>query len=516
MTILIIGAVFTESCSENNAEEMPADVVEVLNLAGKNKGDLTQVINYFKDDSLKLQAALFLIGSMKRKGFYKYDLIDRSGKIYHHDYFTVPYPDVLHRKIQYDSSIDKELFYVNRGFQYDYNSITSDNLVENIEYAFKAWHLPWATHLNFAEFCEYILPYRMNEEPLQNWRKEKYESNIHWVTAKMKTSTNLLQLCNIINDSLKRKYLYLHKEMAFYPGTLTVGQANAFNGGRCEDLNMVAAYDMRAVGIPIATEFTPYWANSNYGGHSWLSILNNHRYVPFNAAYDNPSLDSLPFGGAHLAKAFRRNFGFRPESKMKMDYDLSVPSLFTDPQIQDVTSEYLPVSDVEIHFQNEFPEDKIVYLAVLNGKYWKAVQFAKIRNSSAIFKSMSRNTLYAPIITLTSSPQMAGDAFLLSEKGALQNLETDTLQKKSLNLKTKRINWLSEGEPCKIVYWNKVKWTFVGNSKHFSRKKEDIMFENIPSNTIYRIINDSTANKIEGNFGRPFLFNKETKQIMDY
>ena len=54
----------------------------------------------------------------------------------------------------------------------DAKIITSDFLIKNIEDSFNLWKTkPWAAHLNFEEFCEYILPYKCFEpQQLENWR----------------------------------------------------------------------------------------------------------------------------------------------------------------------------------------------------------------------------------------------------------------------------------------------------------------------------------------------------------
>ena len=55
---------------------------------------------------------------------------------------------------------------------YDCHAIKAEYLIENIDLAFAAWQKrPWRHSLSFDEFCEWILPYRIGDEPLENWRK---------------------------------------------------------------------------------------------------------------------------------------------------------------------------------------------------------------------------------------------------------------------------------------------------------------------------------------------------------
>ncbi|WP_347280697.1 hypothetical protein [uncultured Phocaeicola sp.] len=55
---------------------------------------------------------------------------------------------------------------------YDSQVITAEYLIENIDLAFSVWEQrPWAKHYSFDDFCKYILPYRIGDEPLESWRK---------------------------------------------------------------------------------------------------------------------------------------------------------------------------------------------------------------------------------------------------------------------------------------------------------------------------------------------------------
>ena len=52
----------------------------------------------------------------------------------------------------------------------DAEVIDADYLAENIEYAFRAWELPWARDVSFEDFCRYLLPYKMGNEAPERWR----------------------------------------------------------------------------------------------------------------------------------------------------------------------------------------------------------------------------------------------------------------------------------------------------------------------------------------------------------
>lgn len=63
---------------------------------------------------------------------------------------------------------------------YDAKVIRAEFLIHHIDQAFEVWEKrPWNKYLPFDDFCELILPYRVGDEPLEEWRswyKERYES----------------------------------------------------------------------------------------------------------------------------------------------------------------------------------------------------------------------------------------------------------------------------------------------------------------------------------------------------
>ncbi|MDN5289455.1 MAG: Transglutaminase-like superfamily protein, partial [Mucilaginibacter sp.] len=305
----------------NNKNDTPSTDTERLNLAlhfaGGNSAELRKVLDHYssdRKDSLKLRAAYFLINNMIGKGYSQYQEVNSFGSC-SYDLFSrsIGIDSICYFKKRYeDSTHSGKILFTKPVFKEDIKSIKSSELIENIDFAFLAWKLPWAKTLTFGEFEEFVLPYRVEKEPLQNWRKYFF-MNSKWILDRAGATTDRIKIAGIINDSLKRRYKYTNDAISFFPGTFTLKELNASGGGRCGDLNTIAAYWLRAIGIPTASEFSPFWSNSNYGGHSWLSVLDgNGKFVPMNAVYDNPVRDSLPFKDAYLAKAYRWKYAMRP------------------------------------------------------------------------------------------------------------------------------------------------------------------------------------------------------------
>ena len=67
----------------------PPDVAESLSAAGNNRAELEKVIDHYKasGDSLKLDAAYFLIGNMEGHCYATYRLVDSSGIVFYNMLF---------------------------------------------------------------------------------------------------------------------------------------------------------------------------------------------------------------------------------------------------------------------------------------------------------------------------------------------------------------------------------------------------------------------------------------------
>ena len=142
---------------------------DALRMAGDNRAELERVLHHYADDSLKLEAACFLIGNMPAHYSYEGALLDTLYAAFEQFHDSGAY--------------DKKRFSCLRPFPYkklsrvsDLTTVTADYLIENIEYSFKVWReRPWGKHIPFDRFCELILPYRIKDEPLTRWKKAFYE-----------------------------------------------------------------------------------------------------------------------------------------------------------------------------------------------------------------------------------------------------------------------------------------------------------------------------------------------------
>ncbi|HJV77449.1 MAG TPA: hypothetical protein VJ602_03635 [Paludibacter sp.] len=172
-------------------------------LTGKNQRELKKVIRHYsvhRADSLKRKATIFLIENMDAHVLY----VSKSWDDFHVEL------DAFYRKENRSSELInrfKALYakYAN-GLQdityvSDMQMVSAQFLIANIDQTFQAWKSPYSHDLNFADFCEYILPYRVATEPLSDWRVEfnKYFiPNLYARIKERKDSISTRNICNVL------------------------------------------------------------------------------------------------------------------------------------------------------------------------------------------------------------------------------------------------------------------------------------------------------------------------------
>lgn len=144
------------------------DINHVLVFAKTNRLELEKVLTHYQHDSLKLEITCFLILNMPGHGSYTRKNIE---------VFYAGLDSLLSFPMNTDSCkatvnqlIEHKNVLIGLKWQEDIHTIKVDFLINNIDRAFEAWQQePFAKQLNFDEFCEYILPYRTDNEPLEYW-----------------------------------------------------------------------------------------------------------------------------------------------------------------------------------------------------------------------------------------------------------------------------------------------------------------------------------------------------------
>jgi len=129
------------------------------------RGEMEKVLKHYENDVdiQKYKAAIFLISNMPGHESYTGPILDEYNCKLDSVINSIPITDGNHdiRRLS-DAVMQLEKYYPSSRFEIkeDYEILTSDFLIRNIDEAFELWkNGNWARHLDFDDFCEFILPY---------------------------------------------------------------------------------------------------------------------------------------------------------------------------------------------------------------------------------------------------------------------------------------------------------------------------------------------------------------------
>jgi len=497
--------------------KIPKNVQIVLDKSGENRVELQRVIEHFASpkDSLKRQAAFFLIGNMTEKNYAHFIIVDSTKANLHFN--VLDYPDYKAMVAAWDSieAIRGEIHNYRDTTIYDYRTIKAKYLIHNIDLAFKAWQEnKWSRHINFDQFCEYILPYRGSNEPIEDWRTYFF-NKYQWVKDSLKDTSDPVEAASLINNDIKSWFKF---DPRFYRQSTDQGLSEMLKNkmGRCEDMTNLAIYAMRAMGIPVMSDFTPYWAKTG-NNHAWNALIDkNGHVVIFMGGGANPGKYRL---NQAKAKVYRKTFAKQTNSlaEIKPQWEKAPPYINRN-NIVDVTRNYGPVADVDLTLEKQVPDSTdFAYICVFNTGEWKAIHWSKIGNDKKVnFTDMGLDIAYLPAYYIHEKIVPAGEPFILTESGKTVFLKADTLHLQTVKLlsTTRKVTrnatdniekaFFKTGLNYELFYWHD-EWKSLGKQK---AGKDALVFSNVPANGLYWLVAEkSRADE------RIFTINAEGKQI---
>ena len=272
LVIMLIGKVIINSLRKENVTSLET----VLQVAGENRQELEKVLHYYRinlADSLKYKAVCFLIENIP---FYTYS--DGEQLENYKSYYTWLKKSKGKTPQQVVDSIKKIYGPMKEpSKKRDIMEIDSAYLCRNIDWAFKVWQeQPWGKNISFETFCEYILPYRIGDEPLSYWRETYYEKyNSLLDSLRMSDSLDIedpVVAANYLISKLPDKSYY-YTSVTPYPFGHIGPEYVQYLSGTCREVTDFAVYLFRALGIPCAIDFVPARSYIN-AGHFWLTTWN--------------------------------------------------------------------------------------------------------------------------------------------------------------------------------------------------------------------------------------------------
>jgi hypothetical protein len=288
----------------------------------------------------------------------------------------------------------------------------------------------------------------------------------------------------------------------FHPTDQGYAEMIRHGKGRCEDMTNMAIYAMRADGLAVTSDYTPFWADAG-NNHAWNAIVTaSGKVVPFMGAEAAPGEYHLFH---KLAKAYRKTYSKQRDNLVYQEKkQAKMPGWLAGKNYTDVTSAYEDVACPVVKITATIPDSvDIAYICVFNSGGWEAIQWGKIYDSSATFSAMGPDIAYMPAFYLNEEIVPCGAPFILDKDGQTTELFADTTQKitarlvstmpvanQSINdsLKTN----FTAGRNYELFYWQNG-WKSLGKATAENRPLE---FKDVPSNGLYWLVKDG-ANKEE-------------------
>lgn len=413
-------------------------LANVLEESGKNRGELVEVLEYYKNDTLKREAAMFLIENMSGKYFYTGELIDKYDTLFsiydslHKSGNHAHNPPVIRRAMkklqeQY-GSLEPHRLTLNKDCRY----LSSEYLIQNIDWAVKAWQTnPLLRLLDFSTFCEYILPYRAGREYPDVYR-ERFYNEFHVLRDTCANDTTAL-LKAFRQAIYTDRYFGQSQTMWQYSIDPSVNQMIRGRKGSCDHTCNLYTWIMRSCGIPIAIDYVMNWGNRGMG-HSWnVLILENGRTFPFDPFTEKKAtLKYKP------AKIFRRMYStnWLPDD---VPTHKDVPAYLISPSSKDVTHEYVPTFDVKLKC-DYIPIQKSIRYAVIctfGDKAWQPIYWGTINNEIVNFKNMAADVCYMAAYYHQGELTPLTKPFILTKEGEIKKIGENLSVKGSITVNRK-------------------------------------------------------------------------------
>ncbi len=485
----------------NAQKNIPNDVRQVINKA-RHKEDLLTVIHRYsqnKQDNLKLKAAFFLIANMDVHFSQDYYWADSLGRRI--DFNELNYSSFKASVRAFDSlKLARGKVHPVPIVYYDADTITSSFLISNIDNAFKVWDQQSAS---FDDFCEYILPYRISVEPIQDWRSIYHEKFIY--LRDNYGSLNLKLLIRDINNWFVCMY-NLEKRIEPLPrlGALQILHRRK---GFCEDVASLSSFALRTAGFASSVDIVPFWATSS-GSHTlnYTSKINGD-VTHFDVLFKSDSIGKYDGQFAMVrepGKVYRQTFSKQKNAIANQVDESQIPEgILQSKCIADVTGEYWQVCGFSAMVKPRTP----VFSCVLNHLKWQPVAGSvSTANGVVSFDKMSVGVVYLPMYYINGKLRPA--AYPVAVGGnQTKELVPDLTSTRTVKLDEQEYYLrIKTGKKYRLYYWNS-KWKQI-NTKKTSEKATSLVFENVPKNALLLLLPEEPTKK-----ERPFIITDEGKRV---
>ena len=458
-------------------------VQAALDEAGPNRGEILDFLAgaAASGDAEKAEAARFLVANMPGKGFVAFTLRDEQGEEIAFDALQLPTYARVRERIDEIERRRGTVDFVRGDLVPDLRTLTAEFLTRHLELAFEVWRgTPAARRPDFATFCEFVLPYRGSNEPAEDWLSP-LANRLAPVQARLGADAGPAEAWSAVNAEAQAAIRF-DERYYLHPTDQGFSDMEAGRMGRCEDIANRTTYGARALGVAIATDYTPAWAHSD-NNHAWTVLL-------------DPEGRGTDPVGRKAAKVYRKTFSRRPDSlAFQLPEGREAPNRWIAAACQyDVTDQYGPTTDVTVEVDPaRAGDEQLAYLCVFNGGRWVALQFGRIEDGRVAFAKMGRDVLYLPavhdgerLIAIAPPLLLEGDGTVrsLPGEGPSVALAADDVRPHGASAETPASR-LTAGTAYTLSRWTDGHWATVAE---LDAGTEPLRFAELPADGLYWLV----------------------------
>jgi len=422
---------------------------EALKAAGDNRAELETVLDYYKhvdNDPQKFAAAKYLIANMPAHYSYRDTAAINS---YYSKALgilgTGVTPDWEQDTICKIS--DNEFWWLTQDVVPDVEIMKAEYLIRSIDHAFNQWRTrPWANHLSFEEFRDWLLPYKVTDyQSLDNWRdvlSTHYSDSLNTVPATDVERNTIYGAIEIVRNEIHTKQSEIgHRVIWEKPSGIPLRSADTWvrmTYGNCMDYVTMGTAVFRSLGLPAAVDYAPLWGR-NSDGHSWYVFPSDRGRIETTInALIMPAGQQF-YAYERIPKVFRQSYAIN-----RRTYDYSRKAKYVYPFdlcVHDVTDQYNLTSDIDVEiFKRVKLVDKYVYIAMFSAteeNQWAILDFGELSRGKAHFHNMGRNMMYIAMGYNGKTLVPISNPFILEDNGDIRYIRFDDSTSKSVRLKRK-------------------------------------------------------------------------------
>lgn len=439
LLLLLLSVAGCQSATDESIER-------TLKMAGENRPELERVLDYYKQDKQKLEAARFLVAHMAGHFSVESEALKCFQDKIHHYADTLPlWMPVVNRL--WKEACEEQNHIPTKSA--DAEALSEEFLRTNIEQAFQAWQeSAWREEVSFDAFCQYILPYRAKDEMLPSaagWRDSLRREYYPLIAGEKDMRKAFVRLRD-------RVWEQVGSGSTDVPNIINVLDLKRQRKTNCIQCSVLFCQVLRAVGIPAAIDGVVRWANISRTGHSWVALVRSdgtytvqdedsvaRMHEPLDASSYNTlprALQDYPVEGLFhktYANIVRSHYAPLPEMS-HLDWGWELLSAYMNPFSVSVSGDYRTTGTLEVDVPSAA---RNAYLCIFaTGKGWIPVAYARVKNRKACFQDMGEGVIYLPVVYQGSDACAVEPPFLWQD-GEKKTYKPDTLRRQTVTLARK-------------------------------------------------------------------------------